>query len=60
MPRSTTPVPQTQYCAGGLNTCWHWPRTAHRGNWTGYLTWRGQWASHWNDQQAALGVRVAF
>ncbi len=34
--------------------------TASKDGWTLFLTWRGQWADHWNDQQGQLGLRVAF
>ena len=34
--------------------------TIHKGRWTGYATYRGQFGDGWQDNTGTVGVRVAF
>jgi len=34
--------------------------TAHKGRWTGFVTYRGQFGSSWQDNGGTIGVRLAF
>lgn len=34
--------------------------TLHRGGWTGYVRYRGQFADRWTDNSGTLGIRLAF
>jgi hypothetical protein len=34
--------------------------TAHKGQWTGFVTYRGQIADGWTDNSATVGFRLAF
>jgi uncharacterized protein with beta-barrel porin domain len=34
--------------------------TLHKGRWTGFATWRGQFGSTWEDNGGTVGVRLAF
>jgi uncharacterized protein with beta-barrel porin domain len=34
--------------------------TAHKGHWTGFVSYRGQFGSSWQDNGGTIGVRLAF